>query len=82
VERVDQPCPPGRYRPTSSRDPRRPVVAKTASDATGHYTISLALGDYVLSVVNSRFSRCTSAIIVVRSGEPTHADIKCDTGIR
>jgi hypothetical protein len=83
VERVDQPCPP---RPVSAEVEARTrggrLVAKTASANTGRYDLALAPGGYILTVVTSGLPRCPPAMIIVKLGAATHADITCDTGIR
>jgi hypothetical protein len=83
MERPGQPCPP---RPASVNIEARTrdghPVGETTSDANGRYNITLAPGDYILSVVRSRLPRCPPATITVRPGRTTRADFICDTGIR
>jgi len=47
------------------------------------YAIGLAPGSYTLQVVtHGAFPRCPQTSVTVTPGDPTTANIDCDTGIR
>jgi hypothetical protein len=84
VQRADQPCPPN---PVHGRvdalDAAGHTAAATTTDDAGHYTISLAPGDFILRVgIDGPFPHCPDVPVTVTSGQPVIADIDCDTGIR
>jgi hypothetical protein len=84
VEQVGHPCPP---RPVSAgiraQSARGGVVARTHSDANGHYAMALRPGRYTLVVqTGSQFPRCPATPVTVPRNGTVTADISCDTGIR
>jgi hypothetical protein len=84
VEQAGHPCPPD---PVSAeldaRDAAGITVGTTRSDSSGRYALSLRPGSYTLVVVTgSGGPRCPNTAVTVASGQPTRADIACDTGIR
>jgi len=84
VEQAGHPCPP---QPVSAaldaQDAAGTTVSSTRSDSSGRYALSLRPGSYTLVVVTgSGGPRCPNTAVSVASGQPTRADITCDTGIR
>lgn len=84
VEQLGQSCPPVPVAGTVvAIDGDGSTIATTETDATGHYSIELAPGDYTLRVVVvGPFPSCPDTPVTVRPGAPTTANIDCDTGIR
>ena len=62
-----------------------PEVRSTATDAAGHYQVSLPSGSYLVtigSVESSLFSKDLPASVTVSEGQTTTLDVMLDTGIR
>jgi carboxypeptidase family protein len=87
-ERVGQSCPP---RPVPNReiqilDANGAVAATTKTDASGHFSLSLAPGAYVLHVAIVRggmgVSQVTPGNVTIAEGKSTYIKIELDTGIR
>ena len=84
VQRVDEPCP---ARPVDAEIEAQGADGKTKAtthtDSTGHYTLRLEPGSYMLvAVTGNVFPRCPPVALVVTGEAPAQVDISCDTGIR
>lgn len=88
VERVGQSCPP---KPVPNReiqilDASGAVAATTKTDASGHFSVSIAPGAYVahVSIVRGGIgaSQVTPGNVTVAEGKSTYIKIELDTGIR
>lgn len=88
VERIGQSCPPA---PVPNReiqilDTNGAVVATTKTDASGHFSVSLAPGAYVLHVTIVRgqigLSQVTPGEVTIVEGKSVYIKIELDTGIR
>jgi hypothetical protein len=59
------------------------IAARTQTDATGWYTVSIPPGDYVVHVASTTpLPRCPDEHVVVAAANSTRVDLSCDTGIR
>lgn len=60
------------------------IVAHAVADESGHFTISVAAGQYSVEVDvgNAVLPRCGSVDVVVHDGQLAQADIDCDSGMR
>ncbi len=83
VERADSACPP---RPVPNAvvtvRSRTRRVATTKSDAAGRFTLRLPVGSYVLSVADPYRLSSTARRTIDVGGQPVHADLVIDSGIR
>lgn len=85
VERPGHACAPrpvGHAR-VQARDMRTGAIVSTRTSASGHYSLTLNEGRYVLAVTEEQpLPRCPDVIVAVTSRAPVRADIRCDSGIR
>lgn len=88
VERVDNPCPP---KPVPNReiqvlDTTGTIVASTKTDASGHFSLVLAPGDYQVNVPYTPgqigISQVTKGNVRVVANQSVYIKIELDTGIR
>ncbi len=88
VEQVDNPCPPKVVadREVKILSKSGQEVARTTTDAQGHFSVALAPGDYVVAVaiVSGQVGvrQNTPGDITVASGQSSYIKIELDTGIR
>ena len=82
----EHPCPP---RPVdadvAAQNAAGETVARTRTDADGHYSLALTPGEYTLIATTRPGTPllCDPAnVTVLAQGPAAHADISCDTGIR
>ncbi|GEP37647.1 hypothetical protein NPS01_13100 [Nocardioides psychrotolerans] len=89
LEVVDEPCDPapaaGATVTVSEQLPGEayaagPTVAEALTDASGHFRIDLAPGDYVVTADAGMSCELMDVRVVV--GEDATMDVPCDTGIR
>jgi hypothetical protein len=89
VERAGHPCPDKppegstvtvAKRGSGDIDASRPVVARTTTDAHGHFHVAVPPGMYVVTA--DAGMSCETVVARVRAGGDSHVDISCDTGIR
>src|SRR5579864_328255 len=67
------------------RAPNGRKVASVESDSAGKYSVQLAPGTYLVTVISpaGAFNRPNPpATVAIKAGEVTHFDIRLDTGIR
>jgi hypothetical protein len=84
VERPGKVCErPYRATITIQREPKRTLVARVQSSATGHFRIALAPGRYLLLPQNRRpYPRGSPLLATVHSHRYTTVRIEYDSGIR
>lgn len=84
VERPGRVCErPYRATITIQREPKRTLVARVQSSATGHFRIALAPGRYLLLPQNHRpYPRSSPQDVTVHSHRYTTVRINYDSGIR
>jgi hypothetical protein len=88
VEQIDNPCPPKAVpnREVQILTKSGAVAAKTTTDAQGHFSVSLAPGDYVVAVTvvagQVGMRQTTPGDVSVASGQSSYIKIELDTGIR
>jgi hypothetical protein len=59
------------------------VIGSAPSDPDGRFVIHAPAGKYRLHAkVEGAFPRCEDAKVTVRTGRLTHADVRCDSGMR
>ncbi len=87
VERLNSPCPvpPSAY---SSRqvlvyqNDGKTVIARVAIGSDGHYSLSLAPGNYLVRVSPAGIGEMSLQKVVISSSKITKLDFNIDTGIR
>ena len=88
VERAENPCPP---KPVTNREVKvlsksGQVIATTATDAQGHFSVAVPPGDYVVAVAivsgQVGMRQTTPGDVSVASGQSSYIKIELDTGIR
>jgi hypothetical protein len=57
-----------------------PEIARTTTDATGHFHIEVAAGAYVATAAAGMY--CQLTYVTVTAGQDARTEIPCDTGIR
>ena len=57
-----------------------PEVARTTTDAAGHFLVEVAAGDYVVTAEAGMY--CELMDVRVVAGGDARAQVPCDTGIR
>ena len=88
VERVSSPCPPEpvQNRLVTISTPSGAEVARTTTDVTGHFSVDVRPGAYVVTVqiVQGQVGlrQITPGNVSVTAGQTTTIHIELDTGIR
>jgi hypothetical protein len=88
VEHVGQTCPPAPVpnRQVQILDGSGSVVAKTTTDKTGHFSVYLAAGAYVVKVAIVQgqvgILQISPGNVTIVAGQTTTVTIEMDTGIR
>ena len=66
-----------------ARSARTGLTLSARTSTSGHFSVRLRPGEYVLTVATTAvFPRCLPVGVSVRSGTAVRANITCDTGIR
>jgi hypothetical protein len=65
-------------------DAQRHVVARTVSDADGHFSAIVSPGEYSVEVDlgTARLPRCSTMRASVKDGEFAKVELECDSGMR
>jgi hypothetical protein len=87
VQQAESPCPPEPVpdREVMVKTSDGTVVAKTTTDAQGHFRVSVAPGNYVVDVSSGSapWPRQTEVVhVTVVAGQVAYVKIELDTGIR
>jgi len=82
VERPGQVCPPAPVQGTISFTRQQDLVARTASDATGRFTLELPAGTYTVGVDTGQVLPTCPPTELVVTDRAVELRVECDTGIR
>jgi len=65
-------------------DAQRSVVAHATTNADGHFSVTVAPGEYSVEVDvgKARLPRCGTAQASVQDGQVAHVELACDSGMR